>query len=191
MNVSDVFRLVRDPYVAQFEMALRAQRCSEILVEPALRDRQGELVREGQLSLPCRVDVMLKTAQRVADLRLVTPTGVSFDLIELPEWGGMAVLIEPFEWFSCTLRVIHPDADPDWSPLRAWFDAAFGDDDHWVKPSAAKPTGRVHFLGDPIPRSSANEWQLGVDLGTAPVESLFDLVAALADVGVSDLWIGS
>ena len=87
MQLSELLARVRDPYVAHFQMALRSQPGDEILVEPAPRDQTGSPVCTGALALPCRVDVLLKSADGLSPLRLVTPTGVTFEPIEVPDWG--------------------------------------------------------------------------------------------------------
>jgi hypothetical protein len=190
MQLSELLETIRRPYVAQFELMLRSMHGSEILVEPAMRDRSGAPLQQGVLHLPVRADVVLKGESGGSPMQIEPPSRVQFEPIELPNWNGLVAGVEPFEWFACGVYLSHPAENPDWSAPRAWFLDAFGGDDPWVAPRDARPTGRVHSLGDPQ-RGGEGFWRLRLDLGTAPVNALVNFIGSLADAGFTQVQLSS
>ncbi|MEM7566628.1 MAG: hypothetical protein AAF321_05290 [Pseudomonadota bacterium] len=75
--------------------------------------------------------------------------------------------------------------EPDWRPLRRWFlewfQSRFSDE-------APDLDGAVHALQGPDRVSGG--WRLRIDLGSAPVEAMSDLVAALEATGARRVRIG-
>ncbi len=188
-KLSDLFDAVRRPYVASFEMSLRSMPGTRILVEPAAKEPTGSIKRLGSLHTGFRADVMLGAEGGVSPIRLVPPTNLKFETVALENFGNYkSVLFDPFEWFYCRIRL--ENGRPDWSALRGWYERWFTGDDDFVSPRDAKPRGLVHCLDDPEPLGKPGQFELKVDLGTAPVDAMFELLGALNDCGSEHVWIG-
>lgn len=188
-KLSDLFDAVRRPYVASFEMSLRSMPGSRILVEPAARGPTGEIKRVGALQTGFRADVMVEAEGGVSPIRLVPPTKLQFETVALENFSGyQSVLFDPFEWFFCRVRLENPK--PDWSALRGWNERWFAGEDDFVAPRDAKPRGLVHCLDDPQPLNRPGQFELRVDLGTAPIDAMFELLGALNECGTEHVWIG-
>jgi hypothetical protein len=188
-KLSDVFEAVRRPYVASFEMALRSMPGRRILVEPAAKERTGQLKRLGRLKTGLRADVLLEAEGGLSPIRLATPTNLNFETIVLENFGGFqSALFDPFEWFHCRIR-LHNER-PDWAALGGWFERWFIGEDDFVAPREAMPRGLVHCLDDPEQLNKPGQFELKVDLGTASGDAMFELLGALVECGTQHVWIG-
>ena len=100
---------IRAFYLERFREAIEEHEAdpgNEALVEPALRDATGEVVREGTLQLPCRGDLqVLRDGVCIAALTIDTERMLSFDPVEFTWEGRLQVELAPFQWNMCPLAL--------------------------------------------------------------------------------------
>jgi hypothetical protein len=191
----DYLDAVRVSYLAHFRQRIDAAvaRCTaeqQVVIESGFSD--GELAQ--------RVDLLIVEGDEVVDNELVTvASSCSWSRTEyrLPDvrrgagqrrgahrgWGPKGCVLEVGElvWFACTL--VGRPAPPDLEFLDAWYRT-------WFAGGAVEPPfgGRVHYM-------SVDELQDGfmasVDLGSAPVAAVEDLVAQCVVHGVTELTLDS
>lgn len=148
-------------------------------VEPAMRNRDGELATEGRLELPCRLDLVPPDG---SSSQTVTSNPREIVRSETVKVGACQVLIRDFAWDALTLTAQGlPLARFD-STCKAWFLRWFDPEDK-NPASAAGLYGVVHFMSDPMPEHAVVRTQL--DLGSAPVVALTEVIEELASMGAS------
>ncbi|MCC6511940.1 MAG: hypothetical protein IT423_22775 [Pirellulaceae bacterium] len=180
---------IRDYYVSRFMDAVNEHSSTDgvtVAHEPAFCDSNGDVVCEGELSLPARGDLLLIRDGTVFDsVRIDTYGMLSFEPVAFDWPGGkLNVLMRPFQWNWIQLRIFGLGPDADWTPIRNWFIGWFQEND----PDAYELLGGVHFLSDP--ERGGEYTQVSIDLGTAPVESFEELLDAIGQMGATSVQIG-
>ncbi|MEM7526808.1 MAG: hypothetical protein AAF416_03920 [Pseudomonadota bacterium] len=214
-RIIDVLEPVRDLAVGELleTIARTLDEGHTVHAEPKARDRAGQVLREGRLALPSRRDLLVRHAGGSLTREIQGPGLLQFEPITLVEPDGFVCVIGPFRWDSAlvvleraeapaapaceaaplpqgadmeaAVEAASPIAEPDWRPLRRWFlewfQSRFSDE-------APDLDGAVHAMYGPedVPVG----WRLRIDLGSAPVEALNDLVGALAATGAARVRIG-
>lgn len=180
---------IRDYYVSRFIDAINEHSGHDgvtVAHEPAFCDANGDVVVEGELSLPTRGDLLLIRDGAVSDsIRIDTDGMLSFEPIAFawPE-NNLNVDLRPFQWNWMQLRIFGLKTEADWTPIRDWFIGWFQEDD----PADDELLGGVHFLSDP--ESGHDFLQLSIDLGTAPIESFEELLDAIGQMGAECVQVG-
>jgi uncharacterized protein YtpQ (UPF0354 family) len=112
---------------------------------------------------------------------------------------SMEVVVHPIAWYMCPVRFSHESegdgtagGSPDFSPVNAWFRKWIGE----TEPKTLGDdglSGVVHSLSPPMRESGGGGgvWVLLVDLGSAPVEALAELLETIRQIGATDVKIGS
>ncbi len=183
---------VRGHYVERlFETLEQLERDgARVAVQPLLCDEAGAPIREGELSLPLRVDATIFRGDEGETVAVETDSMLSYTPIELP-WARpegepqrasgdqhqMTVHIEPFQWEGLELRVMFSGLTVDLQPLSRWFEK-------WVDLEDERNDGVVHFLSDAAVEGDGTT-SFEIDLGTAPIESLEDLFDVLVSLGAT------
>jgi hypothetical protein len=185
MDVLSLLERVRGYNVAALKSRIAEH--PDAFVEPALRDNAGELVGEGPLGLPARVDLVLVNDGVPTEQVTVNPEkSLSFSAFET-YLHGLPLRISPFGWDYAHLRVVTPQPARDFTKLRAWFMEWFDADD--VHGSDADGLYQVvHFMSDPAYIPSGFKFVL--DLGSAPVTALGSLAEALIAMGAVRAEVG-
>ncbi|MGF1552878.1 MAG: hypothetical protein ACFBWO_10310 [Paracoccaceae bacterium] len=189
-RLMDVLEPVRDVAVAEIleSMARSLDRGLDVRPEPEWRTPQGGIVREGRLALPRRGDLLVQRAG-APDLtrQLRSGTTLPFEPVTLVEPSGFVCVIAPFRWDAAAVSVEAGalEAEPSWTPLRRWFlewfQSRFSDE-------APDLDGALHSLAGP--ETTPYGWRFEVDFGSAPVETLSDMIGAFAETGVARIRIG-
>ena len=174
---------VRDRYLAYFRACL-ADLEEKGRVEPECEalDERGEVAVDGPLGLAYRHDAAV-IAEGGAQIFMFESTSLeSFEPFS-QALGGLRVDVRPFHWDYCEVLVEPAITMDRLRPFAEWFR-------RWFRAHAEPVDGvvaAVHFASDPDVRSEAT--RIVLDLGTAPVEALFDLLAVLGDCGAQRLSI--
>src|SRR5262245_13122068 len=190
MTLGQLLDDVRGMYTTRLAEASRHRTADgrSVLLEAAYRLKDGSVVREGTLDLPCRTDVaVLEDGKVVETVILDVNKLVSFEPITFDWSGGLAVELRPFQWDSCRLKLRAAQA-LDYAPLRNWFARWFDEDDR-KSPGADGLQGVVHYLSDP--ERSASAESVVVDLGSAPVEAFEELLDAISEMAVPSVVVGA
>jgi hypothetical protein len=189
MALGELLDQIRDYYVGRLVDAVNEHSAHDdttVAHECAFRNSDGNIVTEGQLDLPARGDIFEIRAGAVTDsIQIDTEGMLSFEPLtfEWPE-DNLSVDLGPFQWNWIQLRIYGLPRDADWKPLREWFMRWFHDED----PAADELLGGVHFMSDP--ENARDYVQVSLDLGTAPVGSLEELLDAVARMRAKHLQIG-
>ncbi|MEY2613411.1 MAG: hypothetical protein RL069_2223, partial [Planctomycetota bacterium] len=180
---------IRDYYVNRFIDAINEQSLADGVTlkhEPAFCDSNGDVVTEGELAIPSRVDLLVISDGAASDSILIDTDGmVSFEPIafDWPE-NNLNVDLHPFQWNWVQVRIFGLKTNTDWAPIRDWFIGWFHEND----PADGELLGGVHWLSDP--EYGDDYSQLSIDLGTAPVESFEELLDAIGQMGATRVQIG-
>lgn len=180
---------IRDYYVNRFIDAINEQSLADgvtLTHEPAFCDSNGDVVIEGELAVPSRVDLLVISDGAASDSILIDTDGIlSFESIafDWPE-NDLNVDLHPFQWNWMQVRIFGLKTNADWAPIRDWFIGWFQEND----PADGELLGGVHWLSDP--EYGDDYSQLSIDLGTAPVESFEELLDAIGQMGATRVQIG-
>jgi len=180
---------IRDYYINRFIDAINEQSLADgvtLTHEPAFCDSNGDVVTEGELAVPSRVDLLVISDGAVSDSILIDTDGIlSFEPIAFnwPE-NDLNVDLHPFQWNWMQVRIFGLKTNADWAPIRDWFIGWFQEND----PADGELLGGVHWLSDP--EYGDDYSQLSIDLGTAPVESFEELLDAIGQMGATRVQIG-
>lgn len=192
MTLGDLLDQIRDQYLAPFRAAISEQAGAEppstFVAEPILRDEDGEPAREGGLDLPMRGDLFI-LKDEPEGRNIDSEALIGFDPVNVAGPNGLAVTFTPFVWdmLDVTLGGVVID-DTDWTPLVDWFDRWFDEEEaHPVGPDGL--SGVIHGLSEPADEDDAVVFT--VDLGSAPVEALEELIEALALLGAASCRFGT
>lgn len=180
---------IRDYYINRFIDAINEQSLADgvtLTHEPAFCDSNGDVVTEGELAVPSRVDLLVISDGAASDSILIDTDGMlSFEPIafDWPE-NDLNVDLHPFQWNWMQVRIFGLKTNTDWAPIRDWFIGWFQEND----PADGELLGGVHWLSDP--EYGEDYSQLSIDLGTAPVESFEELLDAIGEMGATRVQIG-
>src|SRR5689334_17750929 len=101
-DLAELLGAVRAHYLEHFREAIEehvADLGQKVIPEAPLLDAAGEVVREGTLQLPYRVDLAIVRDAECVESQLVdTPTLLSFDPVEFSWEGGLRVELAAFQW---------------------------------------------------------------------------------------------
>lgn len=147
------------------------------ILEPALCDDEGNVVGDGDLGLPCRVDLVPADDDEAEPITVDTETHFEFQALEL-DCEGVPVIMRPFSWDNA-LFLIQRNGVVDWAPLANWFWQWF-DAESVNSEDEDGMLGVVHFLSDP--EATDGGYSFVVDFGSAPPECFLDLIDALVDL---------
>lgn len=181
MTFSELLEAVRGAYTDTLSRAVQQHVCH---VEPALLTADGALATEGELGLPCRVDAIVQ--QDGSSLTVDAGSRLQFDPVQL-QLGSTAVAMVPFTWDWLPLEVQGLGRDRVAHALQDWFWQWFDAEDQNAL-AADGLYGVLHFLSELQPASEG--WRTAVDLGSAPAETLEDLLWRLSDAGATQVTLG-
>jgi hypothetical protein len=187
MGLGELLDQARQYYLERL-IAAAEERCAKkntsVILEPCLRSSDGTAAVEGKLQLPLRKDLAVLKNGAVKELLTIDTKGMlSFEPLAF-DWGeGLRISLGPFQWQQLPFRMPHRRR-ADWQPFQEWFWRWFREDED----GDDGLLGAVHFLSDPEVLGKAVAFE--VDLGSAPVEALEELLDAIAVTGVKQCVIG-
>lgn len=175
MTLIELFAAIRTAYVRELADAIAA---SEVHVEPAFRQANGELAVSGPLELPYRADCIPKDGDGKS-VMVDSATSLDFEPITV-DYGSCHVEIRPFVWDWVQVTVYGISEDTAGITAKAWFLRWFDTDDT-NEPDEQGLYGVAHYLGEPKAVDAGIEW--AIDFGSAPADALEDLLTKLAEAG--------
>lgn len=191
MTFAEILEQIRDFYLRHLREAMAEVRKdpeAKLIVEPVLRNAEGEAVSEGLLKLPMRADIVVTRAGQVVESYQVK---AAHDLVIKPctfQWtGGMTVTAGAFQWEDCHFRLPGIGLEANFKPLADWFMAWFDqDDERGLYYSDLQ--GVVHCLTNPKFDDEAATFT--IDFGSAPADVFEYLLDALEQLGAKTVQIG-
>ena len=190
-NVQELLHQIRNHYLDHFHAMIREKRRlpnSKIIGEPALREKRGsKLGRQGQLNLPIRTDLVIRSATVNDSVTVVTEKPLVFNPITVDWTPNLKIRLEPFRWEECRVWADGLAGRTDWQPLADWYEKWFDEFD--LKAPLKKELQEVvHRLSDPQLQGGVTMWV--VDLGSAPIAAFEEFVDALAALGAVSMQVG-
>ena len=191
LTLSELLTQMRDFYLRHYREVLKEQPQEagvKVIREPMLRDAQGELVREGIMNLPRRVDVVIIRNGQVEDsFQIVTQRTVTFKPFTFRWTGGAEVCVGPFQWEDCRIKLHGVTAESNFQPLASWFTGWF-DESQREGIFYSDFQGVLHSLGNP--EFSEGAATFSIDFGSAPTDVFEYLLDALEQSGAKKIEIG-
>lgn len=187
-DLGELLEAVRAHYLDRFREVIEeheADLSQQVLAETPLLDDDGEVVREGALQLPFRIDLaIVRDAEDTESRTVDTDSMLSFDPVEFTWEGSLKVELAAFQWNMCPLALSPAPSREQLSALTRWFERWFEEAEDAEPPFF----GCVHYLSDP--EDEAGECRLALDLGSAPVRAFEELLDAVLRSGATAVRIG-
>lgn len=175
---------IRDLVVGQLlrEMASALENGFRVRQEPPLRDSEGRILRNGGLHLPRRGDLGVSDNGETVLRRVQSRTKLSFDPVKIETPEGFVIEVSPFRWDAARLSADVGDGSLDVTPIRRWYLEAFQSRFGELAPDLE---GVVHALTGP--RQVGRVCHFTCDFGSAPVETVGEMLDAFARAGARSL----
>lgn len=189
MQLGELLDAIRDGYVdayAAWAKDLAASRPdAELVLEPALLDSEGTVLREGDLDVGLRLDGILIDGEAMEQLSFDSEKMVRFDPFAFDWNDRLTVDVSPFFWDSLDVEISGASAGAVAPALRAWFERSFRHE----QDGGDVPQGLVHFVSELT--TDGETVHFNVDLGSAPVEALEGILDAMSEAGASSVALGA
>ena len=125
MGLGELLDRIRDQYTAQFTTVrdrLVQRTGTRVLSEVALCNEHGEVVVEGALGLPMRLDLVVVSGGAVSEsLSVDSGRVLVFEPISFIWAEGLRVTLHPFPWDCLSAWLPAPATPCSWGPLVGWF----------------------------------------------------------------------
>jgi len=185
MTVTELLAAVRNSYAERLAAAIAGS--PGAYPEPAYRTADGALALEGELSLPCRTDLIpTQGAHAGASLTVDSETQLQFEALSFAV-PPAEVHLSPFTWDWVTLEVVGLSSAQASTSVSQWFERWFDGEDT-NSPTAEGLYGVVHFLSDP--EISGHSVVYHLDMGSSSEAALEDLLSCLANAGAIEVHVG-
>lgn len=180
--IAELFTVIRMAYTATFADAVAS--AADAHAEAALRNADGSLALEGALNLPMRIDLIPRRGAQAGQLLSVdSERRMQFNVHAVSMPPAM-VYVSPFVWDDLSLRVAGLVAEQVGAVLAPWFMEWFDPEDE-NKQNEEGLFGVLHFASDL--QDEDGMVAVRMDLGSAPVQALEDLLSRLAAKGARDI----
>lgn len=186
-RLAGVLEPVRDLAVGRLlqAMAEELEQGNRVRQEPARRAAAGHVLRNGGLHLPRRDDLSVTEDGRTV-VRTVTSRGrLSFDPVRIESDEGFVAEVRPFRWDAAEISADIGDGALDVAPIRRWYLEAFQSRFSDLSPDL---DGVVHALLGP--RRVGRVYVFQCDFGSAPAETVVEMLVAFAQAGARGLKVG-
>ena len=178
MTLIETLTAIRENAIAELVRARALYPSSHI--EPAYRSIDGALAVEGTWMLPCRADVLPVAGESGGvPITVGGKSLIHFDCRDLQMSKGI-VRICPFCWNALTLSIWGLETSDAQAVLVPWFRKWFDEDDE-NDVNAEGLYGVVHYMSDA--ELGDDKLRVHLDLGSAPVPALEELLDFLFDAG--------
>lgn len=183
-RIHRIFFSIRESHVAVFSDAIechledqRKFQCEEIL-----RDALGKISLHGDLQLPTRVDFFYPQSQTFKDTQHLALTFFRpFKFLK----DETSFHLSSFSWDQLQISLLG-DRNQSFRQLKTWYHEWF-----LTRRLVDEPyySGAVHSLS----RASAEDdlVTFQIDLGTAPIDALIDLMAKLGELDLEHIALGN
>ena len=187
-TIINVIEPVRSLHLKNFEHQLKsaAKREENVRAEPVRRDENGQVVRDGVLNLPSRVDFSVEqpTGLKMSDIK--TSKQLEFEPVDIKIDQKLDLTIFPFSWDEVHISFETGEDPKRLVRLRLWYLEWFQSRRTEIE-SAARQV--VHSLRGP--KNDGDIWHVCLDMGSAPAEALVELFSVLASRGVNRMTLGA
>jgi hypothetical protein len=183
MTISDLLEKIREPYVRILAASVREQPAH---IEPAYRQASGALATEGLLELPCRADFIPTEKEAPEPFTVDSKTQLQFEPVSFTI-GNTSIELSPFGWDWAQIKILGLSNESAFSVLKSWFLHWFDEEDQNSENEEGL-FGVMHFMSEP--EIHEEEICIAVDLGSAPAESIEDLMFRVSDAGAKELHVG-
>jgi hypothetical protein len=183
MTISDLLEKIREPYVRVLAESVRQQPAH---IEPAYRQASGALATEGLLELPCRADFISTEKEAPEPFTVDSKTQLQFEPVSFII-GNTSIKLSPFGWDWVRIGILGLKNESALSVLKSWFLHWFDEEDQNGENEEGL-FGVMHFMSEP--EVLEEEIRVTVDLGSAPAESVEDLMFRASDAGAKELYVG-
>lgn len=178
LSLSELLGRIRQPYAQQFS-STAAQ--PHFHVEPVLRGRDGSAIYDGTMRTPYRCDLLHK--QTFESVSVDATERIQMDAVYV-DIENTRVHVSGFSWDALTLDIEGMRQDAAEQLMRSWFLQWFDENDS--NPANAEGLyGLVHFISDPVQVETVIRFT--VDLGSAPVGAMTELIEVLCHHGATRL----
>jgi hypothetical protein len=190
MGFQELLSQIRQFYLDHFREILKEKRRlpnAKILAEPALRGPGGKVARQGNLKLPCRTDLVIRSSTVNETIDVGTDKPLNFDPVVVEWTPTLTIQLAPFRWEECQVEAGGLRSRVDWQPLIEWYERWFDEFD--LKAPLKKDLQEVvHRLAEPQVR----DWKtlFTVDLGTAPIAAFEEYLDTLVALGADSIQVG-
>ena len=183
MRVGELLDKIRELYLTKFiEEINLIGGDKEIIVEPALRDSEGNIVAEGLLNSGSRVDLAI-SGDAIETINFDFNEMLSFQELEFRWENSVTIKLNPFTWDYCQL-VLTGDIT-DWTPLKEWYKKWFAEN-----PSENSVLlDCIHFVSDP--EKIAQGYLIYIDFGSADVAAIEEVFDAAKAMGALEVIVGN
>lgn len=187
-SLVEVLQPLRDIAVGELLHALSEtlEDGTEVRAEPILRDPEQRVLREGPLHLPRRADLQVCVCGRKTVSKVNVARSLAFEPVSVVRADGFTAIVAPFRWEAARLFVQGSQFTLNWTPIRRWFLEAFQTRYSDVSPDL---DGAIHSIVGPVDVEGG--WEFEVDFGSAPVETVDEMLDAFALSGAARVVIGS
>lgn len=169
-RLSPILARVRQKYLAELEQFSSEHTAGPLIAEPFLGTSDGEIAREGALALGLRVDFAACQDGRTETISIDSASVHGFEPFAV-SISGVDVDVSPFTWDNLELRIEGVEPGALQATVRAWAVEWFREDDPGENSDLHDC---IHFLADP--ENHADGTRLTIDLGSARVEALLELI---------------
>ncbi len=183
MGIGQLLDKIREHYLEQFLNEIESiDDDKEIIIEPAMRDSEGNIVTEGALDAGSRIDIAI-IGDDTETINFDFDSMLSFEQIAFPWEDTLTVILNPFQWDYCSL-VFNGDIS-NWSPLKEWCGKWFMEN---PKENSIL-SDCIHFISDP--EKIENGFQVYVDFGSADVAALEEIFDVAKVLGATQVTVGN
>lgn len=180
-DLSVIVPQARDYYITRFMSAREeALKFGDAELEIPLCDDNGNIKTEGRLETSVKIDIVIFSSDNpIRSMNVDTESMLNFGGVFV-QCAGQAVQVYEFQWNCLRISMIAQSVSVVEGALLNWFNYWFDHEDDTLSPLF----GCVHFISDP-------EW-IGtkgatiIDMGTAPVSALTELITAIQSAGVKE-----
>jgi hypothetical protein len=190
VGFQELLSQIRQFYLDHFREILKEKRRlanAKIMAEPALRGAGGKVARQGNLKLPLRTDLVVRSPTVNETFQVTTEKVLEFDPVVVEWTPTLTIQLSPFRWEECQFEAGGLGGRSDWQALVDWYERWFDEFD--LKAPLKKDLQEVvHRLEDPQVKESMTV--LTVDFGTAPITAFEEFLDALVACGADPIQVG-
>lgn len=184
MTVTELFQKERNDYVGALESCLAELRKTspEAVAEVLVEVNSPEIPRPFRLTSP---DIISGPASDPKISRVVKDEVVHSTPLEASLSGGAKLLLHPLRWDN--FEICLTGKISDWEPYEAWVNKWL-DVAEVMAPTAADFSGLIHQAS--MPWEQGGKWHLLIDMGSADLDALNELLGVFQTIGAEFIEIG-
>jgi hypothetical protein len=185
MDTAAYLRDIREQYISFYRSVLKEKRqrgiqCStEVWVEPNVPPGERKPPH------PLCIDILESQGDKQEMAMVGANESIEGALIGTMQVGTVPVKVYAAVWDALPVWLQHPD--PDWTVLEPWK-TKWMDVHRSGQADADGLANVVHYLGEPM--AEGGGFVYVIDLGSASVDALMELLEALAAMGTTEIELG-